>query len=114
MQDSKTPSYSLNLGWKHAVMYCILFQVTGASASDTTTAIAAVHAAVSAIDVAAADAMHHCFSVMSSHIQRLQTDQAATVQALQASQVLNLVTMPSAILSLAFSPWHCACTTHPF
>ena len=69
-------------------------QVAGASASDTIPAIAAVHAAVSAIDVAAADAVHNCFSVLSSHIQRLQVDQAATVQALQACQVSILVTKP--------------------
>ncbi len=62
-------------------------QVAGSSAPDTTTAIAAVHAAVAGLDVAAADAIHHCFSVMTSHIQRLELDKTALAQALQASQV---------------------------
>lgn len=108
-------AYSLLLGIEAFIdRVALSVQVAGASASDTTPAIAAVHAAVSAIDVAAADAVHHCFSVMSSHIQRLQVDQAATVQALQASQVSILVTKPSTTHPLAF-PWgHFVWMTHSF
>ena len=62
-------------------------QVAGAANSETAPAIAAVHAAISAVDVAAADAVHHAFTVITSHMQRVQQDQAALAQALQASQV---------------------------
>ncbi len=78
-----------------------MIQVSGGSAPDTTTAIAAVHAAVAGLDVAAADAIHDCFSVLTSHINRLEIDKTALAQALQASQVqillLSLHTRNSAL-----------------
>ena len=64
-----------------------VLQVSTSSSSETTSAIAAAHAAVAGLDVAAADAIHNCFSVMTSHIQRLERDRTSLAQALRASQV---------------------------
>ena len=63
-----TPEYT------HTCSYIGFFwcQVAGAANSETAPAIAAVHAAISAVDVAAADAVHHAFTVITSHMQRVQ------------------------------------------
>ena len=72
----------------HLLTALMCVQVAGASSDpDTTSALNSVHAAVSTLDVAAADALWHAFTTITSQIQQTQKENATLAKAFQTLKV---------------------------